>query len=200
MTGLRILTAYPAEASPFIKCYGLTKQQSRSQFEIFSHHKNALIISGPGKSAAATATTTLHKECDSQMNAIWVNIGVAGHANRPLGEVVLVDHISSASSNDSWDIRHDIKHHFPTCKLITVDSPVTDYEPNTLYDMEASGFYSTALDYTDYNRVHCIKVVSDNQKFPLHTLSLKKAKILMQQSQQQVSEYLDYLVKCYIHS
>ena len=195
MKELRVVTAFPAEASLFIKHFRLRKKVQRYGFQIYVANNHALVLSGPGWSAAAAAVTHLHDECGGKTGCVWINMGVAGHADLSLGEVVLASRISASHSEQVWTTRQNLAHCLPTCSLISVDSPVSEYAPETLYDMEAFGFYTAATEYTRKKLIQCIKVVSDNRRFPVNTFSKKKAKILLQQSEDKIVSFINDLLQ-----
>jgi len=62
----------------------------------------------------------------------------------------------------------------PPCdceRLTTFATAVTDYGISGLYDMEAAGFYPEACSLTTRERVHCLKIVSDNPLQPTSKIS-----------------------------
>ncbi len=195
MKSLRVVTAFPAEASLFIEHFHLQKKARHHGFQIYKANNHALILSGPGWPAAAAATTHLHEECGSKTGCVWINMGVAGHADLKLGEVVLASSISASHSDQAWTTAQNLVHPLPICSLTTVDSPVSEYAPATLYDMEAFGFYSTAIEYTSKDLVQCIKVISDNRQFPVSTFSKKQAKILLHQAKKRIMSFVSDLMQ-----
>jgi len=50
-----------------------------------------------------------------------------------------------------------------TGQLTTFDNIQRSYQPNTLHDMEASGFYETAIRFSIAELTHSIKIISDNR-------------------------------------
>ena len=49
-------------------------------------------------------------------------------------------------------------------ELETLERPDFDYRRKGAFDMEASGFYPTALRFSQPQLVHCLKVISDNRE------------------------------------
>ena len=59
-------------------------------------------------------------------------------------------------------------HHNPLFdhgkRMTSQDRPDFDYRRRSAFDMEASGFYATALRFSPPQLVHCLKVISDNRE------------------------------------
>ncbi|MBN1379617.1 MAG: hypothetical protein JXA04_10320 [Gammaproteobacteria bacterium] len=195
MTALRMVVAFKIEASPLIEHYGLQQRKPIAEFPIFENDCHALVLSGLGSAAAAAATKYLHETCLKQQDCTWLNIGIAGHPRLAIGTVVLASQIADSSKSNSWKTSPGNSHQLPTSKLITVNTPETEYKYQALYDMEAAGFYVTALQYTQNNRIQCLKVVSDNRDSPLHTFSTQRASELMQKAKPVLLNYIDVLLK-----
>ena len=99
---INLVVALPAEARPLIKHYSLNRQQAHDAFPLYRNERMALVVCGPGKIAAATATTWLAELIPGKQRAAWLNIGVAGHATHDIGTGLLVNRISDHASNKSW--------------------------------------------------------------------------------------------------
>jgi hypothetical protein len=65
---------------------------------------------------------------------------------------------------------------FARAALITVDQPEAQYDPATLYDMEASAFYEVATRFTHSELVLVLKVISDNQQAGMGGINAKQVK------------------------
>lgn len=182
MNILRLVIAFKAEAAPFIEHYALKPEQTNDEFPIYQNGACALVLSGPGTAAAAAATHYLHKVSDQSPNALWINTGIAGHPHLRLGSVALAGDIIDRAGGRSWQTAQNVPHQLAVEKLITVDSPETEYKEQALYDMEAAGFYPAALLYSRPERVQCLKVVSDNNDSPLCNFSIQRAAGLMREA------------------
>ena len=73
------VVAYKAEAAALISHYRL-EQQQQQEFPLYSADDIALVISGSGKSNAAAATAYLYGKTGFHRDAVWINLGIAGHA------------------------------------------------------------------------------------------------------------------------
>jgi hypothetical protein len=195
MTGLRFVVAFKTEAMPIIEYFGLKQKKPPDEFPVFKNNQHALVLSGPGKAAVIAATNHLCKVSENTPDTFWLNIGIAGHPDLPIGTVVLASHISDSGSGESWATQQTFTGHLPASHLLTVTTPETHYRQKALYDMEAAGFYSTAVQFTQADRVQCLKVVSDNKDSPVHEFSARQASRLMQQAQPALISFLETLLE-----
>jgi len=162
---VNLVVALPAEAKPIVAWLGLHRRPQKG-FALYQREQISLVVSGPGKVAAAAATGWLFAQTGCVETAIWLNLGIAGHRNRPLGQAVLAARILDAGSGKSWDL--------PSCSnppaeletLVTLDRPGTHYHQGGAVEMEAAGFYATARHFSPLDRIHCLKVISDNADNP----------------------------------
>lgn len=161
---INIITALQCEARPLIEHYKLRGNARHSAFRCYQNDEVQLIVSGIGKLAAATATTYLAASNRDETTCAWLNLGIAGHADKPIGEPLLVHKLIDDASEQQW---------FPgivmpiTCDsgtLTTVDKPEKTYRRNTMVDMEASGFYAAASRFQSCELIHSLKIISDNQQ------------------------------------
>lgn len=158
---LRLVVALMAEARPLVEHFRLSGEARGGPFRLFRGEGTALVVSGPGKVAAAAATASLHLESGGVMNAAWLNVGVAGHRSRAVEEPLLAGKVVDAGSGESW--YPPLLFSPPTAvdTVITVDRPESVFPENAAYDMEAAGFLPTACRFASAELVHCLKVVSD---------------------------------------
>jgi hypothetical protein len=161
---MHIITALPAEARPVIEHFRLHDKRSDSGFPVYRNDGMALAVSGPGKVAAAAATASLAVLGNTRATAAWLNIGIAGHATHAVGNGLMVHRINDRATGKTWYPPQLMDAEIPGCSLQTVDTPETGYAGDTLYDMEASGYYPVACRYSTAELVQCFKVVSDNRQ------------------------------------
>lgn len=182
------VVALHAEAKPLIDHYGL-KPADGPAFHVFEGGGRRLVVSGVGKVAAAAATTYLH---DAPLDA-WVNVGIAGHRDRAPGEIVLASRVSDGSTDERY---------FPTLVglsqidregVTTVDTPETAFASNDVFDMEASGYYPTALRFSTSELVHCVKIVSDNRETGTDALTAKRIGALVEKNLERIAALVDQL-------
>lgn len=166
---LCLVTALPSEARPLLGHFSLTGQRLPGPFDLYLHDGVALIVSGIGKAAVAAACGYLYATLEHRpgvsdsalASAIWINVGIAGHGELPLGEALLVHEVRDQASG----VRHFPPLLFdPPCAtgtVITVDRVERHYDPPVAYDMEASAFFGATRRLASSELVHALKVVSD---------------------------------------
>ena len=167
---INIVVAMEREAKPLINYWKLKKNTEK----IFSDKKKRinLIVSGIGKKRAEKATMYLAKKTSN--NAFFLNIGIAGHKNYKLGEIILISKITDNKNKYSWYPSLLWKTKIKKAPLLTVGFPKIRYTTNCLYDMEASGFFKGARNFVGPEKVQCIKVVSDNKDSSILNISSNK--------------------------
>lgn len=185
---MRIVVALNAEAKPLIEAFKLKARTPRGAFPIYERDEFALIISGIGKVAAAAATTYLYTLTGQVRDIAWLNVGVAGHGARPLGEGVIAHRLTDAATGRRWYPPQIFRFPCPTDELLSVDTPQTKYPTEAMYDMEAAGFYATATRFSTAELVQCYKVISDNRSIPVHEVNASCV-------QQQIGARLDEIRK-----
>lgn len=174
-----IVTALPAEAKPVIEYYRLKKRQNESAFPIFERDALSLIVSGLGKIAAATATAYVYAASGQPNFSSWLNIGIAGHRNLPIGQAVLAHKIVNTEAGTAVYPTFLEASPCPRAALISVDQPADQYPDNALVDMEAAGFYDAATRFSSSELIHSLKVVSDNCAHPAEMVNAAHASTLI---------------------
>ena len=162
---LCLVTALMAEAKPLIDHYHLIKVNDPSAFPTFIDKAGRilLIVSGVGKTMSAAACASLYHVANESAGMAWLNVGIAGHRERDLGEMRWVNRIEDAASEKKWYPPRVLKTGARQgSALMTVDQPGDYPEGDTLVDMEASGFYPVASRFSTRELVQCVKIVSDN--------------------------------------
>lgn len=192
---INLVLALDAEARPIINHFGLKKIQNKQPFPIYTSSGYQLIISGVGRCNSAAATTWLasfnHSDSASN-NKVWVNIGIAGHKNKPLGDVMCCHKITEHSTNKNW-YPVQLKSALQSADLLTVDQVTANYTDNSLHDMEASGFYSSALRFTTAELAQCVKIVSDNETNAVENINKKLVNDLIGNNLEKIEIYADSL-------
>ncbi|CDZ81450.1 hypothetical protein BN1013_01986 [Candidatus Rubidus massiliensis] len=158
---INIICALKWEADPLINFFQL-KQTHFKPFPIYKKDHIQLIICGIGNVLAAAATSFLYAISGCKDNQIWLNIGTAGHKDLPIGSCYLIHKISNPLEVDTFYPYYPFVTELTKNSLISVDVPEKQFLSNHLYDMEAYGFYKTAIRFSSVERIHCIKVISDN--------------------------------------
>jgi len=184
-----IACALQCEAQAFIDFYKM-KSVTNHTFKVFQKDDITLVISGIGKLNMAAACAYVYAKYDEPISS-WLNIGICGADNKALGEVYLANKIHDPSSTLTWYPPLIINSDIPGCELITTDHPTNHYSNNNIYDMEASGFYSTCIKFTTAELVTCLKVVSDNAQHPTNNIDKNLVLDLMKKSFDKCIAYFD---------
>ena len=171
MSLIHLLVALRCEAQPLIARYGLQPLARESgQRRIYAGGDLRLIVAGVGREAAVAATHELASRCGSA--AHWVDLGVAGHRWRPVGEVLLASVVHEEASGRVFSLEQRFVAPCPQIELETHDDVVEDYpQADRAVEMEASGFVAAALPLAPAGAIHCLKVISDNATSPIATLA-----------------------------
>ncbi len=192
------VVALRPEAKPIIEKFRMNLDQAASSlFPVYRSKCGAhdLVISGPGKMNAAAATGYLAGLTGSDGPTWgWLNFGIAGCGGDDFGEVFLASKISDSATGRS---------HFPPClwdrklapkrrPVSTVDLPCEDYPADgVLVEMEASGFYSTAIKCQTMELCQSIKVVSDDPSHPISGISKDSVSTLCERALTSLEPWLN---------
>ena len=184
------VVAYKAEAVALISHYRLEKQQQQ-EFPLYSADDIALVISGSGKSNAAAATAYLYGKTGFLSDAVWINLGIAGHPVDAPGSTYLAHKVIDVATEHVLHLSLPDKPPWRTAALYTYEQPHRSGQRGKgIFDMEASGFAFTARRFSQPQFVHCIKIISDNQKT---AISIPSSALLEQWMMPQMSLLDDFL-------
>ncbi len=162
---IHIVTALQLEARPLIDHFELKRDNAHSVYEIFKNDEIALIVSGIGKVASASATTYLLSVSPTPSSIF--NLGFCGaKIEYPIGELYLAHRITDRSTRKQYYSDLILRHDLNEASLETFDLPVTDSgfdDPDVdLVDMEAAGYFQAASRFLSPDRIYCLKIVSDH--------------------------------------
>ncbi len=163
-----LICALPCEARPLIEYYGMQAAPETGPFRCYASQNNDLILtlSGIGRINAAAATAWTQGRFNALQSDAWLNVGMAGHRHLYIGSAALCHKIEDSGNGQSWFPQIVFEHNCPTAPLLTLDKPSIDYA-DSLFDMEASGFYATACKTSSMELVQALKIVSDNHASPV---------------------------------
>ena len=159
---INLIVALQCEAKPLIRHYGLTGHNVAGGYRLYQNRTMQLIVSGVGPAASAAAVALLFGMTGQVMHVPWVNVGVAGRANRALGTPMLAHKITDVAASRCWYPPRVFDAPCETAHLCTVARPEEGYDGDKAFDMEASGFYAAANRFATAELVQVLKVVSDN--------------------------------------
>lgn len=192
---LNLVTALPCEAKPLIEHWHLKKICDKQlPFPIFVNKEQTihLIISGVGKTKAAMATTFLHLFTGSQTTHCFLNIGIAGSTEFPLGKCLIAHKIIEASTQRCWYPFVSLLKNKPQSVLVTHDTPQQVYPAAGLVDMEGSAFFQAASHYVTQEQIQIIKIVSDNDAHSLNKINQDSVKNLIKENLPMIIEIVQY--------
>jgi hypothetical protein len=168
---INIVTALACEANPIIQHYHLKKSAQAGGFPVYRNESIALIISGMGTFAAASAVGYLQAllaPAEEQIpgNAAfhaWLNVGIAGHKSLDIGTAVLAHSVSDAAAEQRYYPCFTFDLPCASAEVISVAQAETRYIDNAAYDMEAAGYCAAAARFSSFELIHCLKIISDNR-------------------------------------
>ena len=171
-TPVLIVVALPPEARPLISHFRLSRLTSEHAFPTYWNRdgNTGLIVSGVGKVNSAVATSHLFNLSQAR-RALFLNIGIAGHATHATGSPYLIHSVVDSATKKTHYPPILFKADCATAALLCADQPVDNYPTAQLVDMESSGFFSAAARYWTAEFAHSIKVVSDNSQHSWRELS-----------------------------
>ena len=144
-----LVVALPAEAGPLKNFFQL--KPLRATNNVFQSDQGIrLLVTGVGRknlnhSFARFARTEFAKE-SQQVSPAWLNIGIAGHRELAVGEMMVANKLSCAvSAQPSFPTPVLSANHYG--EVLTVDEPELTYPQNAAYDMEAHAFWDMALNF-----------------------------------------------------
>lgn len=184
---IHLIVALHCEAKPLIDYFKL-KLQEQSPFEIYQNETMKLIISKVGCLNAASAASYLGAQ---SKNALWLNIGLAGHLSAKVGSLFLVSKIALKESNKVFYPYLPLKQEIARSSLLTLDKPSQEYQEDLLYDMEGYGFYFAASKFTSLERVQLLKIVSDGPQVNLKSITSSVATSLIQSQLDSIHAFIE---------
>lgn len=196
---VHFICALRCEAKSLIAHYRLKKCTESVSFPLFisQDKQTSLTISGTGKINAAAATAFTHAFLQTGKQDIWLNIGIAGHKDLDIGEVVLAHKITDQTNHHTWYPQILFSPDCQSMEILSCDTPVTDYESTILSDtaieMEAAGFYATACRFATSELIHIVKIISDNQQHPADKISASFVDNLVKNKLSGIDQIFDLL-------
>jgi hypothetical protein len=157
--------ALPCEAAPWIDYFKL-KPDPAAPFRSYRAGEIALVVTGIGASACATAIGYIAGCAAPPRTCVWLNAGIAGHPVRPRGTLMRVDKCISSREGVVFYPSLPIRDTIPSSTCIAVDMVETEYRDDALYDMESAAFFSSACRFSFIDLVHAVKIVSDSPAQP----------------------------------
>lgn len=171
--------ALPSEAKPLVKHFNLKKETTVQAFSIYQNANITLTVSGMGKSAMAAAVAYSQALYGKVSNAVFLNIGIAGHKIHALEKPFCIEKIIDFDTGKNYYPQLIANLPCPTQTLCTVSIAKINYSENHLYDMEASAFYQTATRFSSSELIQCLKIISDNETSNIENITPHSASKLI---------------------
>ncbi|MGF1526682.1 MAG: hypothetical protein ACFCBW_07810 [Candidatus Competibacterales bacterium] len=165
---IALVVALACEARALIRHYRLRPVATQG----FRHYRGegvALVVSGPGRLAAAAATAHLQGVgATTTPGAAWgfVNVGTAGRGDGAPGEGFVAHRVVDAVTGAIYYPTPLEGPPPPMAGVRTVDRPETQFATTDLYEMEAAGFWVAAGRFATAEVIQVVKVVSDSRTHP----------------------------------
>ncbi len=191
---VNLIVALKAEAQPLIDFFELKPIPVDETISIFGGYEVTLAVSGMGKSAAAHAVLCVNGTKQDCVNA-WLNIGIAGHGTFDVGQGFIASRIVDQTTMKTWYPQFVFQPVCRTGTLMTVEKVEIDYSDPIGYDMEASGFYPAAVNYSTIELVHSFKIVSDNPRNSVANVTRPNTNELIKSNLSEIRCTIDSLKK-----
>lgn len=184
--------ALEPEAKPLIDLFDLHPLSNNLNFPVYINPKSghALVISGIGSSKAAAAATYLKMLFNVQRYVAWINIGIAGFYEEPIGQLFQAIKVYDTARKTSYFPGFRLSKIVKSQTLHTVAQPETKYSEAVLFDMEASGFCEIASMFSCNELVFVLKIVSDTPKSPMSLVSREAITQLIYQNKNKLREII----------
>lgn len=175
---LNMICALQCEGNPIIKTLNLKKIEE-NPFPLFKNGDLQLLICGIGGVKAACGCGYLAGK-SSRNPLAFLNIGVAGHPDYPLGQAALIGKVTCKESGKTFYPTKTFASPLPFEPLTTVAQPCFEYTSSTFIDMEGASIFEAASRFCSPEWIHLIKIVSDNRHTPFGEKDPRKVEALIE--------------------
>ena len=191
------VVALRSEANALIKKFNLKSFSNHCNFPIYINRKNghALVISGVGSIKSAVATMYLNKTFNPGQFVAWINIGIAGHFQGPVGTLFQAIKVVNNDNGKSYFPGLRFSKLAKAAELFTVSSPENEFTLPVLYDMEAAGFCEIAPSLSCNELTFVLKIVSDTSEQSQSLITKKMIADLFDKNSAMIDNLLQAVVK-----
>lgn len=168
---VNLVVALATESRPLVEHFRLSEDRSSVGFRVFQGAGIRLVVTGIGRVACAAGVAALGERLGEGGSPAWLNVGIAGHAAHAVGEGVHALSIVEAATGLRWYPTRLLEMPGRGATVCTVDAPETGYPDSSVYDMEASAYYATALRYATGELIQVYKIISDNRENGVDTVA-----------------------------
>ena len=142
----RFVVAVYSEALPIIEYYNLKLiNYNHCVNKIYKNKNNNiwLILSGIGNKKAEKAVNSLYEISNLNHNALWINIGIAGHATFKPGQLYEIKKVIYIKNDKNFYYSNSLLNCFEMHECCSVDIQEKAFKDNYIYEMESYGFIKT---------------------------------------------------------
>lgn len=184
---LCVLVAHKREARELIRQLSLNAISPRH----FQAEGIQVYITGQGMENAITAVETLLPQLPA--DTIWLNYGIAGDANRQVGELVCISQIQ-LNTAEIVNLKNPLLQKCINLPKVGIRSVATvqNYIEDWVQDMELAGLAQAFNVHAKLGSLLAIKVISDNETQPHSELNKNTIERLLQQALPQLLS----IIKC----
>jgi len=163
----RFVVAVYSEALPIIEYYNLKLiNYNHCVNKIYKNKNNNiwLILSGIGNKKAEKAVNSLYEISNLNHNALWINIGIAGHATFNPGQLYEIKKVIYIKNDKNFYYSNSLLNCFEMHECCSVDIQEKAFKDNYIYEMESYGFIKTVEKNCLREHICILKIISDNAK------------------------------------
>ena len=157
------VVALRSEAQPLIKLFGMRLVSNQMLFPIFKNEElgHCLVLSGVGQVNVAAATTFLAGVMGAARWTAWINVGIAGYFEEPVGQFFQVNKVVQSSTGRKLFPGFRFAKMVSFRELSTLDVASRNYRAGILFDMEGFAFADIASRLCCNELTFLFKIVSD---------------------------------------
>ena len=194
---INLAVALPAEAKPINRLFDLQRLQPVGDLPVYTGQHMALAVTGHGQAQMESGVRYLQRN-NANKHASWINIGIAGHADLPLGAALIASQVIGSVSGRTWSL--DIPESLPCASgcVQTVAHPPADYPGLCALDMEADGFIAAASLYAPADKIQVLKIISDNRRHPARGISASIVRSLIEQQYALIRQLIQRMAGEYV--
>lgn len=187
---INIVCALPSEARPIREHFKLKQEGGCEPFQWFANDEIRLMVCGVGTQSAAAGVGYLAGRCRTARKEGWLNVGIAGHQQAPVGDAYLAHKIHDVITAERWYPALQFTSELQTRLVETHPREVTAYPANALVEMEAAAFFKAASRCAEFERIHALKIVSDNTLNSVTALTRERISSLVAARIDQISKVI----------
>ena len=158
---INIVCAFGAEAQPIVKGLGLQMVDSNLPFPLYQNKETRLIVCGMGNDNAFESTRRLIASQHTLCGGKWLNFGVAGSAQWPIGTFVFAKSVCTRNQPEPWLLDHRSPPDFTTACICNVDTVEKRYDVPHVYEMESLGYLNALKHYQLDRQALILKLITD---------------------------------------